>query len=213
MPVSQDWRRARVTLWLAGVTAFAWALEASTGRVEWAALWGGFIPIRVTGLAGDEWFAPVVLTPLTATLVHADFWHLLLNMLFLLACGRAVEMIVGGRQLLILYLVGAYVAAAAHYAVDPSGQAPAVGASGAISAVIGAYGMISGRNRLRIANRRAAVWLNALWLVVIWTLLQVIVGLSFGAVGMRIAVAEHVGGFIAGLLLAKPMLLLRYRGA
>ena len=88
-----------------------------------------------------------------------------------------------------------------------------VGASGAISAVIGAYSMLFGRNRVSVANPQLALWLNALWLVVAWVLLQLLVGITFETAGARIAVAAHVGGFLIGLALAKPLLILRYRGA
>ena len=213
MQLPQDWKRGRITLWIAGITAAAWAVAAALGLSDDVAYWAGFIPIRVQGVASDEWLVPVFLTPLTACLIHAGLWHLLFNLLFLLVCGRAVEAIVGGRQLLILYGVGAYAAAAAQYALDPASSAPVIGASGAIGSVIGAYAMLFGRNRVRLANQRLALWLNALWLVVAWTLLQVVVGLSFETPGARLAVGAHVGGFIAGLLLARPMLLFRFRKA
>src|SRR3546814_8201154 len=88
-------------------------------------------------VVGDEGLAPAFLTPLTATLVHAGISHVGFNLLILLFCGRAVETSIGGKQLAILYIVGAYAAAAAQYAVDPIDQTPMVGASGAISAVLG----------------------------------------------------------------------------
>ena len=70
-----------------------------------------------------------------------------------------------------------------------------------------------GRNRVKVANLTLALWLNALWLAAGWVVLQIIVGLTFETSGARIAIAAHIGGFLAGLLLAKPLLLLRYRGA
>ena len=88
-----------------------------------------------------------------------------------------------------------------------------VGASGAISAVVGAYAMMFGRNRVKVANPTVALWLNALWLAAAWIGLQLMVGITFTTAGSRIAVMAHIGGFLAGLLLAKPLLLLRYRGA
>jgi len=73
--------------------------------------------------------------------------------------------------------------------------------------------MMFGRNRVKVANPMLALWLNALWLAAGWVVLQVIVGFTFETRGIRIAVAAHIGGFLVGLLLAKPLLLLRYRGA
>ncbi len=209
----EDWRNARLTLGIAAVTAAAWFLAWGLGLSDPAAVKGGFIPGRVEGLQGDESFVPVVLTPLSATLVHGGLMHVVFNLLILLFCGRAVETILGLRQLAILYLVGAYAAAAAHYAVDPKDLSPMIGASGAVSAVLGAYSMLFGRNRVKVANPTLALWLNALWLAAGWVVLQIIVGFTFETSGTRIAIAAHIGGFLAGLLLAKPLLLLRYRGA
>jgi membrane associated rhomboid family serine protease len=209
----EDWRRARVTLVIAGVTALAWGLAAGLNLQNEAAVWAGFIPARIGILPDDGSLAPLFLTPLTAALVHSGFPHLLFNMLFLLFCGRSVEVIVGGRQLLVLYVLGAYAAAAGHYALGPTEDIPMVGASGAVSAVLGAYAMLFGRNRVRIKNPTAALWVNALWLLAAWVILQMIVGLTFETAGARIAIGAHIGGFLVGLLLAKPLLLLRYRKA
>jgi membrane associated rhomboid family serine protease len=208
-----DWRQARATLAIAGATAVAWLLAVGAGIENYAAIWGGFIPVRLSSVAVGAALAPLPLTPLTATLVHAGFVHLFLNLLILLFCGRAVETLLGMRGLAILYLTGAYAAAAAHYVANPMEATPMVGASGAISAVVGAYAMMFGRNRVKVANPTAALWLNALWLAVAWVGLQLMVGITFTTAGSRIAIMAHIGGFLVGLLLAKPLLLLRYRGA
>ncbi len=209
----ESWRSARVTLGIAGVTAAAWALAAIFGWEDGAAVWGGFIPARVDGLPEDGSLAPLFLTPLTAALVHAGLFHLLFNLLIHLFCGRAVETILGPRALIVLYVTGAYAAAAAHYAVDPMDLTPMVGASGAISAVLGAYALLFGRNRVRVADARMAQLVHALWLAAAWVGLQLLIGFTFQTSGARIAIAAHIGGFFAGLLLAKPLLLWRWRGA
>lgn len=209
----EDWQRARVTLGIAAVTVVAWGLAAGLNLQDEVAVWAGFIPARISSLPDDGSLAPLVLTPLSAALVHAGFLHLLFNLLFLLFCGRSVEVILGGRQLLLLYLAGAYAAAAAHYLAGPAEFIPMIGASGAVSAVLGAYSMLFGRNRVRIANPVVALWINALWLLVAWVILQLIVGLTFETAGARIAIAAHIGGFVLGLGMAKPLLLLRYRRA
>ncbi len=208
-----SWKRARATLVIGGVTAAAWLLASVLGRSQWAVLWAGFIPARLSGADVDALLAPVWLTPLTATLAHAGIAHLLMNMLMLLFCGRSVENILGTRGFLILYVVGAFAAAGAHLIANPDELAPMVGASGSISAVLGAYAMMFGRNRVKVADPRLALLLNALWLAAAWIVLQLLVGLTFETAGARIAVAAHVGGFLAGLALAKPLLILRYRGA
>jgi membrane associated rhomboid family serine protease len=208
---NEDFRRARFTVGIAAVTAAAWLLSLSL-PLDYLALRGGFIPARLD--SGTWPGLPVWLTPLSATLLHGGFVHLLFNLLFLLICGRAVEPIIGPRNLVALYLVGALAAAAAQWAASPMAQVPMIGASGAVSAVIGAYAILFGRQKVRVANPTLGLWLNALWLGAAWVALQLLIGFTdtLGA-GPRTAIAAHIGGFLAGLLLARPLLLLRWRGA
>ena len=208
----QDWRAARVTMSIAAVTALLWLLASTLRMADFAAVWGGFIPARIT--YGDEGgMAPVWLTPLTATFVHAGIIHLGFNMLFLIFCGRSVEPILGSGSVAILYLLGAYGAAAAQYAADPGSMVPMVGASGAISALLGAYALLFGRNKVKVANPTLALWLNALWLGAAWIGLQLLTSLTFDTLGQRVAIAAHIGGFLVGLALTKPLLIYRYRKA
>jgi membrane associated rhomboid family serine protease len=213
MRLPDDLRSAPATLAIAAVTAVAWLIAWMAGWQEAAAVGGGFIPARVGGLAGDDLPLPVLITPLTATLVHSGFPHLFLNLIMLLFCGRSVERVLGGQGIVILYLVGAYAAAAAQYAAGPGELQPMVGASGAISAIVGAFALLFGRNKVKIANPGLATLLHALWLAAAWIGLQLLVGLTFETSGLTIAIFAHIGGFAAGLLLAKPLLLLKWRGA
>jgi membrane associated rhomboid family serine protease len=208
-----DLRAAPVTLVIAAVTAAAWLIAWMGGWQEAAAVGGGFIPARIGGMPGDDLPLPALLTPLTATLVHSGFAHLFFNLIILLFCGRSVERVVGGQGIVILYLVGAYAAAAAQYAIDPGEMAPMVGASGAISAILGAFALLFGRNKVKVAHPGLASLLHALWLAAAWIGLQILIGLTFETSGLRIAIAAHIGGFLVGLLLARPLLLLKWRGA
>jgi membrane associated rhomboid family serine protease len=215
----ENWNKARLTLGLAIVTAAAWLIASLFRLEDWATIWGGFLPARLA-YGGDEMLAPFFLTPLTATLIHAGFVHLLFNLVILAFCGRPVESVLGPFALAILYVLGAYAAAGAQYAVNPLAATPMVGASGAISAIIGAYAMLFGRNKVKLANPTLALWLNALWLMAAWVVLQLCLGIAlagsdflFSGEGVRVAVAAHIGGFIVGLLLANPLLLFRYRKA
>lgn len=208
-----SWSNARLTLGITLTTAVAWIVVAMLGMDGLAAVWGGFIPARLSVDVGDIAMAPVWLTPLTATLVHANIAHVLLNLLILVFCGRPTESVLGPVGVAILYVLGAYAAAAAHYLMQPADFLPMIGASGAISAVLGAYSILFGRNRVKVANPRLAMWLNALWLMVAWVGLQIIVGITFASGGIHVAIAAHIGGFAIGLLLANPLLLLRYRRA
>ncbi|AGH47868.1 MULTISPECIES: rhomboid family intramembrane serine protease [Sphingomonadales] len=215
---------ARATLAILGVTIASWLLVSWSGLGDIAAYAGGFIPARfsIGGVAPTLEmsvrgipFAPRWLTPLTATLLHGGFIHIAFNMLILGLCGRFVEAAIGARGIVILYVVGAYVAAFGHFLAGPTEPWPMIGASGAVSAVIGAYALLYGEKRRTFANRRLNQLANALWLAAAWVLLQLMVGLASwgGSGGGGIAIAAHIGGFFAGLALAQPLLLLRYRRA
>jgi len=208
-----SWATARVTLALTLLTAAALAVLTLLHLQDWAVAWGGFVPARLSSPGSGLQGAPVWLTPLTATLVHAHWIHLAFNLLILVFFGRPTEGVVGPFALAVMYVLGAYAAAAAHYAVDPRDMAPMVGASGAVSAVLGAYAILFGRNKVRVASPRLALWLNALWLMVAWVALQLVIGFTFAGRGLNVAIAAHIGGFLVGVALANPLLLFRYRKA
>jgi len=199
---------------IVALTALAWLLTALAGYSEQAAYSLGFIPLRVTAPAQVSLVAvPAFLTPLTATLVHSGLVHLGFNLLMMVWCGAQVERVIGATGVIVLYLVGAYAAAAAQWGVDPMGSVPMVGASGAISAVMGAFALSFGRAKAFTSNLRVNRWINVIWLLVAWVVLQMMMGWLAGGQGYLLATPAHVGGFAAGLLLQRPLLLWRYRKA
>jgi membrane associated rhomboid family serine protease len=208
-----DWKRARVTVALLVLTIAAWLVVSMFDLAEWAVVWAGFIPARLH-IPDDGSVAPFWLTPLTAAFVHANPLHLVFNMIFLAFIGRATEAVLGPLAMIVLYVVGAYAAAAVQYLMEPNSLTPMIGASGAISAWLGAYAILFGRNKVRVRSPRLALLLHALWLLAAWVVLNVVVMISFvGMAGLQIAAGAHIGGFIPGLILAVPLLLLRYRKA
>lgn len=213
MRTPDRWDTARATVAIALATGLVHLVLMVFDLTGWAVMRASFVPADLTTDFGF-WRVPFMLTPLTATLIHADLFHLVFNLLIFLLCGRAVEGAVGAMNLVILYLVGAFAAAAAQFALDPAGQIPMIGASGAISAVIGAYAMLFGKNRVRVKDPRLALWLNVLWLLAAWVVLQVAMGIVLSAgQGILLAVGAHIGGFVVGVALARPLLLWRYRKA
>ena len=202
------------TVALALLATLAWLIAvAIPGFPDQAALSLGFTPARLSG-AEVPWAAvPAILTPLSATIVHSGLMHLLFNMLVFVWCGLAVERVLGLTGVLILYVAGAYASALAQWAVDPMAVVPMVGASGAVSAVIGAFSLSFGRPKAFTKSARLNRWLNALWLLAAWIVLQVTMGWLAGSQGLLLATPAHIGGFIAGLLLQRPLLLWRYRKA
>ena len=183
-----------------------------SGNLSNAATVLGFIPARVGGFL----VTPSVLwwlTPLTATLIHGGLLHLVTNFILFAYCGRQVESVLGAGPLVVLYAIGAYAAAAGQYLLDPLSAAPMIGASGAISALVGAYALSFGKPKRIVASFKLNRWLNVAWLMVAWIVLQWMIGFVMGQQGVLLATGAHVGGFIAGVLLQKPLLLWRYRGA
>jgi membrane associated rhomboid family serine protease len=201
------------TVAIIALTCAAWLVIIAFGLDDRAAGGLGFIPARVNGLIRVAPAVPAFLTPLSATLVHSGPLHILFNMLMLAWCGTAVERVLGPWCLLVLYAVGAYAAAAAQWAVDPAAMMPMVGASGAISAVIGAFALSFGRAKRVTSSARLNRWINVVWLLVAWVVLQVMLGWLANGEGTLLATPAHVGGFAAGLLLQRPLLLWRYRKA
>ncbi|HEY0270972.1 MAG TPA: rhomboid family intramembrane serine protease [Sphingomonas sp.] len=210
---------ARATFAIGAITALAWGVVAAAGLTDTVAVLAGFIPARLTDTVPmPPGAVPAFLTPLSATLVHAGLAHLGFNLLIFAFCGRLVEASIGPACFVFLYIVGAFAAAGGQYLFDPHSLSPMIGASGAGSAVIGAYALLYGRKSVGAWGPISGRLLQVVWLAVAWIALQALIGLTaFGMPGVplggTIAVAAHVGGFLAGLVLARPLLLFRYRSA
>lgn len=204
---------AHATVVLGGMSVVAFVLLGLAGLRDQANILGAFIPARASGLMQLSGSVPVWLTPLTACLLHGGLLHLGFNLLMLGFCGRFVEVAIGARGIVLLYVAGAYFAALGQFLLGPADTSPMIGASGAISALLGAYALLYGERRATIANRRLNGVLNVAWLAVAWIGLQLLVGLAMSGPDGGIAIGAHIGGFLAGLVLARPLLLWRYRSA
>lgn len=200
------------TLVITAVTTLAWVVGLLFPP-EMPALALGFLPGRLSGAVVPWPAVPAPLTPLTATLVHSGLIHLGFNLLVFVWCGTQVERVLGKTGVIALYLVGAYAAALTQWASDPIGMVPMVGASGAISAIMGAYALSFGRPPQVTRSQAFNRWVNVIWLMVAWIVLQLMMGWLAGGQGFLLATPAHVGGFAAGLLLQRPLLLWKYRNA
>src|SRR4051794_30038210 len=119
-----------------------------------------------------------VLTPLISMFLHGSWMHLLGNMLFFWVFGNNIEDSMGSIRFLFFYLICGLAAAAAHVFVQPASPVPTVGASGAISGIMGAYLILYPRVRVRMFFPpfflfRVRAWLVLLW----WFVWQVLDGL------------------------------------
>ncbi len=185
------------------------------GEVTHAAVAGTSVPLG-DGLACVVGSEPVnVFTPLTSMFLHGSWMHILGNLWFFWVFGNNIEDSVGRLRFLVFYLICGLVAAAVHVAVNPTSPVPTVGASGAISGVMGAYLLLYPRVRVRMLFIfiiffkifRVPAWAVLLW----WFMWQVISGLpELGTmrpdVSGGVAVWAHVGGFVCGVLLIRLFL-------
>ena len=202
----------QATMTIAVATAASYVLVAAIDGGPHAAMAGGFIPARFSGLAVPG-ALPAWITPLSATLLHGGLLHLGFNLLMLYYCGREDETVLGPGATVALYLVGAYAAAFCQFLASPGSPVPMIGASGAISALVGAYAILYGRRRPSQLHPELARWVHIAWLAIAWVALQLLLGIATAAEGIAIAAGAHIGGFLAGVLLARPLLRWRYRRA
>ena len=202
----------RMTITLVAVVAASYFLIAAMGKTDVAGAVAGFIPARLSGLIVVG-ALPVWLTPFTSTLLHANALHLGFNLLMLGYCGREDEVALGPAGVVSLFFLGALAAAAAQFIAGPHSTAPMEGASGAISSLVGAYSVLYGQRRPSRFSPEVARWLHIAWLAAAWVAVQLLLGLASATQGIAVAAAAHIGGFIAGLILARPLLRWRYRKA
>ncbi|WP_114226415.1 MULTISPECIES: rhomboid family intramembrane serine protease [Sphingomonas] len=206
-----NWRSPTIAIAVVSSVISLLILLAGYGPLAAGAM--GVVPARLSGVLQVSSALPAWLTPFSCTLVHGSLMHLLFNMLMLLLCGVAVERVLGAPGLVVIYLVSAVTSALAQWGYAPLSDVPVIGASGAISGVIGAYALSFGRPKQVSRNQSLNRLVHIVWLAVAWTLLQIGVGYAAGTEGLMVATPAHVGGFITGLLLQRPLLLWRYRKA
>jgi len=164
----------------------------------------GLVPCRLTGACrvGPELPLPVV-TIFTSMFMHGGLFHIGGNMLYLWIFGNNVEDTLGHARYLIFYLLSGIAAALAQTLVGPSSLVPMVGASGAISGVLGAYLVLFPGAHVTtlivLGFFFRLVQIPAMVVLGFWIVLQVLNGLgSFGASG-GVAFFAHIGGFVAGM--------------
>jgi membrane associated rhomboid family serine protease len=145
---------------------------------------------------------------LTSMFLHGSWMHLLGNMWFLYLFGNNVEDAMGRVRFLVYYLLTGLAAAFGQVLVNPQSGVPMVGASGAISGVMGGYIVLYPHVRVYVMVPLGFLLTSMAWpawmMLGYWLLLQFVSGLgSFGDVGGGVAFWAHLGGFLAGALLVK----------
>lgn len=205
-PIGDENRRDHITpvinylLIAINVAVFLYQIQlGSDGAIQEFINRYGVIPREIAGRQD-------LYTLLTSMFIHGGWAHIIGNMVFLGVFGDNVEDAFGHVGYLVFYLLTGLAASAAHIILNPGSQIPSVGASGAISGVLGAYLIFFGSNPIRVL----IVWFVTVvpaWVMIgLWAVQQFIA--TYGSIAATdqttggVAYAAHAGGFVAGLLVA-----------
>jgi len=174
----------------------------------------GVVPAVLTGekyLPPDVAVIPPWASVLTSMFMHGGFWHLAGNMLYLWIFGNNVEDAMGHVRFLLFYVLCGVAAVYAFVLPNPVSEMPMVGASGAISGVLGGYLLLFPRARVLLGLPLGFIVVGigrfpAIWVLAAWFLMQLVFGALSALQSTNqspggIAFGAHIGGFIAGLLL------------
>src|SRR5688572_22205330 len=206
----QDTGPAYITIAMIALNAIAFFFEISrpseSAVQAFITAWG-VVPREYT--AGVD-LPPVIPYPLYTTLLtsmflHGGWGHLGGNMLFLWIFGDNLEHRIGHLRFTLFYLVCGIAAGLAHIVFNSASNIPTVGASGAISGVLGGYLLMFPRNRVYVLTYGGVATVPAIFMLGLWILTQFVNGA--GEVARTdetggVAYIAHIGGFIAGLVLA-----------
>jgi membrane associated rhomboid family serine protease len=210
---------AIIALCLAGF-AVELGVEATGGDLaleDFFYAWG-FIPVDFwAAVESGDWRSPAVAHIFTSMFLHGGWLHLLGNMLYLWIFANRLEDGIGHVPFLVLYIAGGTVAAVGHALADPASDIPAIGASGAISAVLGAYLVLYPRARIQslvfLGFFYQLIAVPSVLVLGFWFFLQLIDGMAaLNATDVAtggVAVWAHIGGFVAGLAAGLSVLLVR----
>jgi membrane associated rhomboid family serine protease len=214
-------RRPVVTVALIATCILVYLWQATLDpRAAQAAVYSfGFIPAVVLGdrtLPAELAVLPGWSTLITSMFLHGGFMHLAGNMLYLWVFGNNIEDACGHVRFVVFYLACGLAAAFTQALPDPASVVPMIGASGAISGVLGAYLVLFPHARVHVIipigfflmHHR----LRAGWLLGFWFLLQLLSGVMGASAEGGVAFWAHVGGFVAGIGLIFPFRDRRFTG-
>jgi membrane associated rhomboid family serine protease len=211
--VRDDHRGAAVPLVTAAVIAlctlvFLWQLSLGRDELRELIYRYGAIPALLFGRARLSWtlFAPPKAVVMVSTMfLHANLLHLGSNMIYLWIFGKNIEAAMGRLRFALFYLACGVMGTLAYALFDPHSRVPVIGASGAISGVLGAYLLLFPYARvlifLPLGRWSRIIRLPAFWVLWFWFIYQLMsLTLSDGQ-GSGVAWIAHVGGFVAGMML------------
>ena len=192
---------------VACVLVFFWQLSLGTGG-EQAVFSFGVIPAALLGgqiMPENLAVIPPWATMFTSMFMHGGWMHLIGNMLYLWIFGNNIEDAMGHQKFVIFYLLCGVAAVFAQAIPDPSSAIPMIGASGAISGVLGAYLLLYPHAKVLVAIPIGFILqtmrIRAVFVLAFWFGLQLFSSLMSGDQQGGVAFGAHIGGFIAGMVL------------
>jgi membrane associated rhomboid family serine protease len=196
---------------MASVAAFGWELSLPHDTAWTSIVPLTLIPSVLLGyqhMPAELAIVPAELTLITSLFLHADWGHLVGNMIFLWVFGSSVEEATGHVRFIFLYLLCGVAASVGHVMVDPASTVPTLGASGAISGIMGAYVLVYPFNRIKILMLLPSFFvirIPALLGIGLWIFWQCYEIFAASAApqggGGGVAWTAHVAGFLAGFAL------------
>ncbi|MDP3940282.1 MAG: rhomboid family intramembrane serine protease [Deltaproteobacteria bacterium] len=201
-----------VILIVVNVAVYLW--QASVGpEEEYGILRWGLTPIELRGLftyAHGSFSAQPIVTLFSSMFLHGHLLHLAGNMLFLWIFGNNVEDTLGHFRFVLFYLITGVAGALTQVFTTADPTVSMIGASGAISGVLGAYLVLHPFARIvtlvPLFFYFTVVRIPAFFFLIFWFLIQILGGVAAqGAKGGGVAFLAHVGGFVAGIILVRPL--------
>ncbi len=190
------------------VFAFLWQVGSGDTGNQRIILGLGMIPAVLfdqVNLPASLILVPAELTLLTSMFLHGGWMHLIGNMLYLWVFGNNVEDAMGHLRFILFYLLCGGFAALGQALMQPASQIPMIGASGAISGVLGAYLLLYPRSRILVVIPLGLLFpllrIPAGWVLGAWFAIQIFSSLGASAGQGGVAWFAHIGGFIAGMAL------------
>jgi membrane associated rhomboid family serine protease len=190
---------------LACMAVYLWQLTLPLQSKQTAINLLGFMPALLFGharLEGDAWVSPTG-SMFTAMFLHGGFFHLAGNMLYLWIFGDNVEDRVGGGRFIAFYLICGAIAALTQALPDTRSTVPMIGASGAVSGVLGAYVVLYPRANVLVAMPFLLARVPALIVLGVWFVGQLASSMLAEPGAGGVAFVAHIGGFIGGAVLIR----------
>jgi membrane associated rhomboid family serine protease len=187
------------------MAVYLWELSLDPQERQAALTLLGFMPAVLFGHAsieGPAWVSPVG-SVFTAMFVHGGFFHLAGNMLYLFVFGDNVEDRIGRGRFVAFYLICGAIAALCQGLLDTRSTIPIVGASGAVSGVLGGYLLLYPRARVLVAVPFASASVPVLAVTGLWFAAQLTRSLLIEPGAEGVALSSHVGGFVGGAVLIR----------